>query len=66
MYVVDTRPKVSAGGVWLILKLTYEFGTLFPVHPFTTLLILSSAALGQIVSALSLVSGSWFGIYACA
>lgn len=46
MYVVDTRPKVSSWGLWLLLKVASELVMLFRVHSFTTLLMLSYAALG--------------------
>lgn len=36
MYVVDTRPKVSSWGLWLLLKLVTEVVMLFPVHSLIT------------------------------
>lgn len=32
MYVVDTRPKVSSCGLWLLLKLASLLARLFPVN----------------------------------
>lgn len=46
MYVVDTRPKVSSLGSWLLLKLASQLAIVFPINSFTALLMLSHPALG--------------------